>query len=134
MRAGCKSVEASHEFETPEGCWILEVANDDGDEELSIARARVAPGATTQWHELSDTNERYVVVQGRGRVEVGGLPPADVGPGDVVRIPARTPQRIGNTGRQDLVFYCICTPPFRPECYARRDDIENSQPHRGASR
>jgi hypothetical protein len=26
-------------------------------------------------------------------------------------------QRIANTGTDDLVFYCICSPRFTQECY-----------------
>ena len=54
-------------------------------------------------------------------MEVGDLPPADVAPGDTVFIPAGVRQRITNTGSGDLVFYCICTPPFTPECYRPRE-------------
>ncbi len=124
MRAERRRAEPSQEFESSERCWILEVANDKGDEALSIARARVSPGVTTEWHELRDTDERYIIVTGYGRVEVGGLPSADVRPGDVVRIPANTPQRVTSTGSDDLVFYCVCTPRFRPYCYVRRSDLE----------
>ena len=125
MRPERMRADPSEEFLTSERCWILEIANDEGDEELSIARARVGPGITTEWHELIDTEERYVVVAGEGRVEIGGLAPARVQAGDVVRIPANTPQRISNTGFEDLVFYCICTPRFEPGCYARRSDRED---------
>src|SRR5262245_27581632 len=41
------------EFHTPEGCWILEVANDPGDEAVSISRARVPPRHATEWHRLN---------------------------------------------------------------------------------
>ncbi|MEA3397575.1 MAG: cupin domain-containing protein, partial [Chloroflexota bacterium] len=44
-----------------------------------------------------------------------------VSPGDVVLIPPGVSQRISNTGAGDLMFLCICTPPFRPECY---EDLE----------
>ena len=37
---------------------ILEVANDTGDRALSISRARVPPGVTTEWHRLIATEER----------------------------------------------------------------------------
>jgi mannose-6-phosphate isomerase-like protein (cupin superfamily) len=47
---------------------------------------------------------------------VGGVEAA-VRPGDVVVIPAGESQSIANTGAVDLVFYCICTPRFTPECY-----------------
>ncbi len=58
------------------------------------------------------------MVAGRGRrVEVGELPATEVGPGDLVLIPPGTRQRITNIGDTDLLFYCICDPPFDPSCY-----------------
>lgn len=117
MKAGVLSAPAAREFFTPELCWILEVANDEGDERLSVSRARVTPGTTTKWHSLTATDERYLVTSGEGLVEVGDDPPVAVTPGAVVRIPAGQRQRIANTGGTDLVFYCICTPRFVPQCY-----------------
>jgi mannose-6-phosphate isomerase-like protein (cupin superfamily) len=61
-------------------------------------------------------------MEGRGRVEVGSLPPRDVGPGDVVFIPPLCRQRIANVGEGDLVFVAVCTPRFRPEAYEDIDD------------
>ena len=64
MRAEvCKS-DASDEYATEERCFILEVANDDGDASASIARARVAPGVSTEFHKLLDIDERYIIVAG----------------------------------------------------------------------
>lgn len=105
------------EIDTQERCHILEVANDSGDESVSIARARVEVGVTTSLHRLRGVSERYVIVSGVGRVELAGLEPVEVSVGDVVRIPPGTPQRIANIGTSDLVFYCVCTPPFNPNCY-----------------
>lgn len=105
------------EFETDERCAIVEVANDDDDADVSIARARVRPGITTTWHAVDDTDERYLIVAGTGAVEVGTLAPHAVGPGDVVRIPRGVRQRITNTGAGDLVFYAICSPRFRQQNY-----------------
>jgi len=105
------------EYDTDERCAILEIANDPSDPEVSIARARVAPGVTTAWHRLVDTQERYIILTGKGRVELADRPAADVGPGDVVLIPAGVAQRIENTADTDLLFYAICSPRFRPECY-----------------
>ncbi len=112
----CYATEAD-EYPTPERCHILEVANDPSDPDVSIARARVEPGVTTTWHRLAGIDERYLIVAGRGRVEVGDGPPAEVSPGDVVRIPAGVRQRITNTGKTDLVFYAICSPRFVPAAY-----------------
>jgi mannose-6-phosphate isomerase-like protein (cupin superfamily) len=111
--------DAASEQLTPERCFVLETWNDESDSSVSIARARVEPGVTTQLHAL-DMVERYVIVAGSGRVEVGELQ-EEVGPGDVVVIPAGVPQRITNNRDEDLVFYCICTPRFRPEGYEALD-------------
>lgn len=117
MRAEIRKPQAATEFETEERCHILEIANDPGDEFVSIARARVDPGVATAWHYLTGVSERYLIVAGLGRVELGGLEPVDVSAGDIVRIPPGTPQRITNTGTTDLIFYCICAPPFNAACY-----------------
>ena len=122
MNETIKRLNLDEEFHTPEGCFIIEVSNASDDPDASIARARVAPGVTTRWHRLIDTVERYVILDGRGRVEVGGLPPQEVSPGDVVFIPPLCRQRITNIGRKDLIFLAICTPPFRNEIYEDMDD------------
>jgi mannose-6-phosphate isomerase-like protein (cupin superfamily) len=109
--------ELANEFLTPERCHILETYNTAADESVSIARARVEPGVTTAWHVLEHTIERYIIVEGRGRVEIGDLPAADVEPGDVVIIPAAIRQRVANSGNIDLVFYCVCTPRFESKNY-----------------
>ena len=117
MRAEVRKGVAAGEIETQERCFISEVANDSGDASVSIARARVKAGGTTALHRMKGISERYIVVAGTGRVEIGGLDPAEVATGDVVRIPPDVPQRITNTGTGDLVFYCVCAPPFRSDCY-----------------
>ena len=105
------------EYFLDEGCYIIELSNQTSDPALSIARARVLPGTTTQWHKLSDTVERYVIVEGEGCIEVGDLEAHSVKPGDTVIIPADCRQRISNTGASDLIFLALCTPRFTPENY-----------------
>ena len=105
------------EYWFEEGCYITELANTPDDPDASIARARVLPGATTRWHRLRGTTERYVILEGRGRVEIGDEQPRDVGPGEVVVIAPMCRQRITNAGKTDLVFLAICTPRFRRENY-----------------
>ena len=117
MNPGIAKSSGCRETETAERCFIMEVSGLAEDDQASIARARVAPGTTTAWHRLKGVAERYLIVSGSGRVSVQGVEPTDVGPGDVVRIPVGIPQRITNIGSTDLIFYCICTPPFRGECY-----------------
>ena len=76
----------------------------------------IIPSAT-RWHQLRGISERYVILEGRGRMEVADLPPTEVGPGDVVLIPPLCRQRITNVGDCDLVFLCVCIPGFRLEAY-----------------
>ena len=109
--------DASSEFYTAERCFITETWNSSTDPAMSIARARLEPGVTTAWHWLDGVIERYRILAGRGRVEVGELPARVVGPGDVVVIPAGVRQRISNIGTEDLLFDCLCTPRFTPGCY-----------------
>jgi mannose-6-phosphate isomerase-like protein (cupin superfamily) len=121
MKAAIRRIDADAEYFTDELCHINELSNTPDDPEVSIARARVASGVVTRWHRLIGTTERYVIIEGRGRVELGGLAHQDIGPGDVVIIPPMCPQRIANLGPGDLVFLAICTPRFTPEVY---EDIE----------
>jgi len=111
-----------NEFHTPEKCYITELLNTPDDPDVSIARARVAPGVTTRWHRLKATVERYCIIDGRGRVEVGDLPAQDVEAGDIVLIPTMCRQRITNIGSEDLVFLAVCTPRFLDEVYEDVDD------------
>lgn len=124
MKETVKCFDPDLEFYTDERCFIVELSNTPDDPAVSIARARVAPGVTTRWHRVRETAERYVILEGRGRVEIGSLPPQDVGPGDVVLIPPSCPQRIANTGAGDLIFLAVCTPRFTNEAY---EDIDGDR-------
>jgi mannose-6-phosphate isomerase-like protein (cupin superfamily) len=107
------------EYLTPERCFIFENWGlvSAGDKAVSIARARVEPGVTTKVHHLEKVQEIYLITQGKGKVYVGDLDPAEVAEGDVIVIPPETAQKISNIGKIDLIFYCICTPAFTENCY-----------------
>ena len=122
MKPEVKRRDLVQEFETEERCSILEVANDAGDEQVSIARARVKPGVTTAWHKLNGITERYIIIAGKGRVQIGDSKQLEVNGGDVVRIPADTAQRIENMGEEDLVFYAVCSPRFQQKCYVELEE------------
>ncbi|QJD30540.1 cupin domain-containing protein [Methylococcus geothermalis] len=109
------------EYYFDERCYITEWWNSPADDDVSIAQARVEAGVTTRLHRLRNVTERYLILQGEGRVEIGALEPEVVGPGDVAVIPPGVSQRIANTGNTDLVFLAICTPRFTPEIY---EDID----------
>ncbi|MDO9105237.1 MAG: cupin domain-containing protein [Methylovulum sp.] len=117
MQAQILKANPADEYYFDEGCFILELSNTPTDPEVSIARARVQPGVTTQLHRLSGVVERYVMLAGSGVVEIGGLPPQTVSEGDVVIIPPQCPQRITNSGSDDLIFLAICTPRFTHGVY-----------------
>ena len=117
MKAEIRQFNVDSEYFFDEGCYIVEVSNHAGDPALSIARVRVPPGVSTRWHKLKDTVERYVILEGEGLVEVGGLQSQQVRSGDTVIIPAQCPQRITNNGASDLIFLALCTPRFDPNNY-----------------
>ena len=91
--------------------------NHDSDKPVSIAKARVEVGVTTAWHRLSEITEFYYILQGTGLMEIGEDSGFEVQVDDIVRIPSDQPQRIQNTGDQDLIFLAICNPPFSDKNY-----------------
>ena len=117
MKESVRRADPSAEFPTPERCRILELSNTADDPDVSIAQARVAAGKTTRWHRVVGAAERYVILEGTGRVEVGSLPAQEVRARDVVLIPPSCRQRIANVGHGDLIVLCICTPRVRTEDY-----------------
>ena len=109
---------SDNQFSTDERCDINELLNITDDENCSIARASVAPGVCTQLHTVKNTMERYVILEGQGKVYINNSTPQNVSYLDVVTIPANTPQKIENCGTSELIFLCICTPRFKQENYA----------------
>lgn len=112
-----KNNQNTEEYFFEEGCYITELWNENSDAAVSIARARLRPGETTKKHALNATIERYLVLEGEGRVFIGTDNGQPVKKNDVVVIPAATSQYIHNTGEYDLVFLAICTPRFLQENY-----------------
>ena len=120
--AGLFRPAALKEVYTEERCFIIEQLNTPDCPEVSLATCRVEPGVTTQLHQLS-VQERYVVQSGHGVMELDAEQTFSVTAGDCVLIPAGCAQRIKNTGTQDLIFLCVCTPRFEPSHYV---DLETS--------
>ena len=122
MKETIKKQNLKNEFYTAEKCYVTELSNMSDDPDVSIARARVESGVTIRWHRLKGTFERYVVISGRGIVEIGEQPPREVTAGDIVLIPPMCRQRIINIGSEDLVFLAICSPRFSQDVYEDIDD------------
>ena len=107
-----------HEYLTPEHCYIAENYSDPN---VSIARATVKPGITTVAHHLIGIQEIYLITNGEGKVFIGESKPTEVGVGDVAIIPPGISQKVTNTCKTDMVFYCICTPRFKEDCYVNEE-------------
>jgi mannose-6-phosphate isomerase-like protein (cupin superfamily) len=74
MKEAVHKTHNGDEYFSKESCYILEMWNTPEDDAVSIARARVRPGDATKWHRLKSIVERYLVMEGIGRVEIGDLP------------------------------------------------------------
>ena len=121
-----KPFDESKEYYFEEGCFIIEMLNDNIHPDLSIARARLEVGKTTRLHKLNNIVECYVIQSGVGKVSIGNKPPFTVSAGDVVVIPANAAQKIKNIGEQDLLFLALCTPRFVCEAY-QDIDVDNEE-------
>lgn len=117
MKEKIKQSDPGSEYYFTEGCWINELWNSLEDHDVSIARVRVEPGERTALHLLHKTRERYVILQGKGIVNVGDKTPEIVRKNDVVIIPPGTKQSIKNPEENDLIFLAICTPRFVKKNY-----------------
>ena len=104
------------EFWTDERCFIKELCNTDELSGGSLAVARVEAGVTTQLHSLIGLTETYIVIEGRGLMEVNAKQ-FNIEVGDQVVIPPGLSQRVTALGLSELRFYCLCVPRFRPESY-----------------
>ncbi|MBT5030807.1 MAG: cupin domain-containing protein [Proteobacteria bacterium] len=98
-----------------EGCFIQEILNHP-EAKTSLARAWVPGRKKTSWHSVA-VHECYLIESGHGLVELDYQTGFNVSAGDNVSILPHTPQRICNTGDQELVFLCLCAPRFTPEGY-----------------
>jgi mannose-6-phosphate isomerase-like protein (cupin superfamily) len=124
MKECIKYFNSDLEYYFEEDCYITELSNSPDDPDMSIARARVAPGVTTRWHRLRGITERYYIISGKAIAEIGDLSPQKVSDGDVVLIPPLCRHRITNIGKSDLIFLAVCTPRFYKEAYEDIDDRE----------
>ena len=115
------ALDKPSEYYFREGCFITELSNSPEDPELSVAHVRVEPGETTRWHKLLGISERYLILSGKGSVEVSSSEPRDVTERDVVLIPPEVRQRITNSGEEDLIFLALCTPRFEESYYVELD-------------
>jgi mannose-6-phosphate isomerase-like protein (cupin superfamily) len=89
-------------------------AGDLGSRNLSITWVDVPPGAEQHAHSHEDSEQVYVIVRGRGRMQVAG-DEENVGEGDLVFIPPATDHGIKNDGEETLVYVSAAAPPVSME-------------------
>jgi mannose-6-phosphate isomerase-like protein (cupin superfamily) len=77
----------------------------------------VEPSKATPMHTHGDTEQVYYVLSGAGSLAIGNEEEAfPMKPGDIVRIPARTPHQVSCAGEEDLRYITVdCFLGGRPE-------------------
>ncbi len=80
----------------------------------SLAEATVPPGGATAAHYHRRSEELYLVTAGRGLLRIGDEE-REVTAGDCAAIPPGAVHRLRNTGSEDLVVVCACSPPYSHE-------------------
>jgi mannose-6-phosphate isomerase-like protein (cupin superfamily) len=100
-------------YVTRDGSLIRELLHpaQHGNVRQSLAEAEVAPGASTQLHYHTLSEELYHVVAGQGLMQLG-TEQFTISVGDTVCIPPGTPHCITNTAATALRILCCCTPPY----------------------
>lgn len=100
-------------FRTKDGSEIRELMHPSvhGNQNQSLAEARIEPGTTTALHRHRHSEEIYHVTAGEGLMTLGEKQFVIV-PGDSIAIAPGTPHRVHNTGNEALLILCCCSPPY----------------------
>ena len=77
----------------------------------SLAEATVRPDKSTQEHYHIKSEEIYYVLHGKGGMRIDGET-SEVSKGDAIAIPPRQRHKIWNTGDDDLIILCCCSPAY----------------------
>jgi len=78
---------------------------------LSLAQATVSSGSRTYPHLHTQSEEIYYLLQGKGKIHIEGES-REVVPFDAILIPPGASHYIENIGQEDLIFLCLCSPPY----------------------
>lgn len=103
-----------HERGGGQASHLLLGAGDFGARNLSVTWVECAPGSQQALHSHRDSEQVYVIVEGRGHMIVAGEE-RDVEPGTLVFIPPGQPHAIKNLREQRLVYVSATAPPFPVE-------------------
>jgi mannose-6-phosphate isomerase-like protein (cupin superfamily) len=100
---------------TKDGSVIRELLHpaQHGGGSMSLAEAVLPPGRFTNPHRHARSEELYHVLSGAGTLYLAGRE-FPLRPGDTVRIAPGQTHSVDNPGEEDLVFLCLCHPPYSP--------------------
>ena len=90
---------------------LLHPSRENVDVPYSIAHAKLKPGNESLTHKLKST-EVYYIISGSGILHVG-KEARKVAQGSVIHVPANSSQHIKNSGKIDLEFLCVVSPPWK---------------------
>ena len=111
-----KHLDDCEEIIANDGCRLKELLhpkNDPLDLPYSFSVATVEPGKSTYRHYLKQS-EVYFILEGQGRLHAGSEI-TDLVKGGSALVPAEKEQWLENTGKKDLEFLVIVSPPWREE-------------------
>src|SRR6266550_7388420 len=91
--------------------WLLLTGGQFGAKNLAITLVQGAPGSMQAVHGHPDNEQIYVIVRGRGVMQVADEM-REVGEGTLVYIPPGAAHAIKNTSDEPLVFVSATSPPF----------------------
>ena len=100
-------------FRTKDGSEIRELMHPaaHGGSRQSLAEARVAAGDETALHRHHRSEEIYHVTAGEGLMTLDNEQ-FGIQPGDSILIAPGSAHSVRNTGKEDLVILCCCSPPY----------------------
>jgi len=104
-----------YRFPTHTNELVMDRAEAEASEAFMVV---LEPGEAPPLHVHHDTEQVFYVVQGRGRLEIGGDEPQHypVKPGDLVRIPPHVLHRIYCEGQEPLIYLSVdCFAGGRPK-------------------
>ncbi len=114
-----KHLDDCEEIIANDGCRLKELLhpkNDPLDLSYSFSVATVEPGKSTYHHTLKQS-EVYFILEGQGRLHAGSET-TDLVKGGSALVLADQEQWLENTGKTDLEFIVIVSPPWR-----EKDDV-----------
>src|SRR5205809_1951436 len=94
--------------------WLLLTEGQFGAKNLAITWVEGAPGSMQAVHGHPDNEQIYVIVRGRGVMQVADEM-QEVSEGTLVYIPPGAAHAIKNTSDTPLVFLSATSPPFNPK-------------------